>query len=95
MATANDRAVLQTIFNPSTPFGDIPGLDEDEDVRHEGEADARLGVPLDPSHGGGRGSACIQRWGSRCCPGVTARWDEGRLFPAQRRRPSSRSCWSR
>lgn len=40
MATANDRAVLQTIFNPSTPFGDIPGLDEDEDVRHEGEADA-------------------------------------------------------
>ncbi|XP_052552980.1 tetratricopeptide repeat protein 36 [Tympanuchus pallidicinctus] len=37
MATANDRAVLQTIFNPSTPFGDIPGLDEDEDVRHEEE----------------------------------------------------------
>ncbi|NWH25377.1 TTC36 protein, partial [Grus americana] len=31
MATANDRAVLQTIFNPSTPFGDIPGLDEEED----------------------------------------------------------------
>ncbi|XP_042687970.1 tetratricopeptide repeat protein 36 [Centrocercus urophasianus] len=37
MATANDRAVLQTIFNPSTPFGDVPGLDEDEDVRHEEE----------------------------------------------------------
>ncbi|NXF33236.1 TTC36 protein, partial [Nyctibius bracteatus] len=31
MATANDRAVLQTIFNPSTPFGDIPGLDEEEE----------------------------------------------------------------
>lgn len=29
MATANDRAVLQTIFNPSTPFEDIPGLDEE------------------------------------------------------------------
>lgn len=37
MATANDRAVLQTIFNPSTPFGDIPGLDEEEDVQDEGE----------------------------------------------------------
>ncbi|NXQ27050.1 TTC36 protein, partial [Alaudala cheleensis] len=39
MATANDRAVLQTIFNPSTPFGDIPGLDEEEeDVQDEVEA---------------------------------------------------------
>ncbi|XP_039577706.1 tetratricopeptide repeat protein 36 [Passer montanus] len=39
MATANDRAVLQTIFNPSTPFGDIPGLDEEEeDVQDELEA---------------------------------------------------------
>ncbi|NXP62280.1 TTC36 protein, partial [Chloropsis cyanopogon] len=39
MATANDRAVLQTIFNPSTPFGDIPGLDEEEeDVEDEVEA---------------------------------------------------------
>ncbi|XP_031455495.1 tetratricopeptide repeat protein 36 [Phasianus colchicus] len=37
MATANDRAVLQTIFNPSTPFGDIPGLDEDEGVQQEEE----------------------------------------------------------
>ncbi|NXT93749.1 TTC36 protein, partial [Anhinga rufa] len=42
MATANDRAILQTIFNPSTPFGDIPGLDEEEeednDAQEEGEA---------------------------------------------------------
>ncbi|XP_075630856.1 tetratricopeptide repeat protein 36 isoform X2 [Balearica regulorum gibbericeps] len=41
MATANDRAVLQTIFNPSTPFGDIPGLDEeeeDDDAQEEEEA---------------------------------------------------------
>ncbi|NXB78806.1 TTC36 protein, partial [Donacobius atricapilla] len=39
MATENDRAVLQTIFNPSTPFGDIPGLDEEEeDVQDEAEA---------------------------------------------------------
>ncbi|XP_065273519.1 tetratricopeptide repeat protein 36 [Emys orbicularis] len=32
MATAKDRAVLQTIFNPNTPFGDIPGLDEEEEA---------------------------------------------------------------
>ncbi|XP_065553223.1 tetratricopeptide repeat protein 36 [Lathamus discolor] len=39
MATANDRAVLQSIFNPSTPFGDIPGLDEEaEDGTQEEEA---------------------------------------------------------
>ncbi|KFP05516.1 Tetratricopeptide repeat protein 36, partial [Calypte anna] len=37
MATANDRAVLQTIFNPSTPFGDIPRLDEEEDAQEEVE----------------------------------------------------------
>ncbi|XP_066837474.1 tetratricopeptide repeat protein 36 [Anser cygnoides] len=37
MATANDRAILQTIFNPSTPFGDIPGLDEEEDIQEEEE----------------------------------------------------------
>ncbi|XP_051494650.1 tetratricopeptide repeat protein 36 isoform X1 [Apus apus] len=42
MATANDRAVLQTIFNPSTPFGDIPGLDdEEENAQEEGCPDAR------------------------------------------------------
>ncbi|NXG66653.1 TTC36 protein, partial [Hemiprocne comata] len=35
MATANDRAVLQTIFNPSTPFGNIPGLDEEEENAQE------------------------------------------------------------
>uniref|UniRef100_A0A8C8AGV2 Tetratricopeptide repeat protein 36 n=1 Tax=Otus sunia TaxID=257818 RepID=A0A8C8AGV2_9STRI len=39
MATAGDRAVLQSIFNPSTPFGDIPGLDEEEedDAQEEGD----------------------------------------------------------
>ncbi|XP_071582877.1 tetratricopeptide repeat protein 36 [Heliangelus exortis] len=37
MATANDRAVLQTIFNPSTPSGDIPRLDEEEDAQEEVE----------------------------------------------------------
>ncbi|NXG49549.1 TTC36 protein, partial [Psilopogon haemacephalus] len=39
MATANDRAVLQTIFNPSTPFGDIPGLDEEEEDEEDAQGE--------------------------------------------------------
>ncbi|XP_043934999.1 tetratricopeptide repeat protein 36 [Protopterus annectens] len=31
MATINDKAVLQTIFNPNTPFGDIPGQDAEQE----------------------------------------------------------------
>ncbi|NXA42908.1 TTC36 protein, partial [Eudromia elegans] len=39
MATANDRAVLQSIFHPGTPFGDVAGLDEeDEEAPKEEEA---------------------------------------------------------
>lgn len=37
MASAHDRAVLQAIFNPSTPFGDPPGLDQEEEFIDEGE----------------------------------------------------------
>ncbi|XP_069017594.1 tetratricopeptide repeat protein 36 [Embiotoca jacksoni] len=32
MASAHDRAVLQAIFNPTTPFGDIPGLNQKEEL---------------------------------------------------------------
>ncbi|XP_068441835.1 tetratricopeptide repeat protein 36 [Clinocottus analis] len=32
MASAHDRAVLQAIFNPTTPLGDIPGLNQEEDL---------------------------------------------------------------
>ncbi|KAJ8405916.1 hypothetical protein AAFF_G00313530 [Aldrovandia affinis] len=32
MATAHDRAVLQTIFSPTTPFGDVPGLNRAEEL---------------------------------------------------------------
>uniref|UniRef100_A0A3Q1ES92 Tetratricopeptide repeat protein 36 n=1 Tax=Acanthochromis polyacanthus TaxID=80966 RepID=A0A3Q1ES92_9TELE len=32
MASAHDRAVLQAIFNPNTPFGDIPGLNQEEEL---------------------------------------------------------------
>lgn len=87
MATANDRAVLQTIFNPSTPFGDIPGLDEEEeDVQEEGEADAAPGscrllpmsrgaAPLLPAElppRGGLGSI-LHPWGWIWGPG-TGTW---------------------
>ncbi|XP_015250037.1 PREDICTED: tetratricopeptide repeat protein 36-like [Cyprinodon variegatus] len=32
MASAHDRAVLQAIFNPTTPFGDVPGLNQEEEL---------------------------------------------------------------
>ncbi|KAG5269066.1 hypothetical protein AALO_G00197930 [Alosa alosa] len=32
MATAHDKAVLQAIFNPNTPFGDVPHLNQEEDL---------------------------------------------------------------
>uniref|UniRef100_A0A8B9H3M4 Tetratricopeptide repeat protein 36 n=2 Tax=Astyanax mexicanus TaxID=7994 RepID=A0A8B9H3M4_ASTMX len=32
MASAQDRAVLQAIFNPNTPFGDVPGLNQEEEL---------------------------------------------------------------
>ncbi|KAM6933930.1 tetratricopeptide repeat protein 36 [Xenentodon cancila] len=32
MASAHDRAVLQAIFNPSTPFGDNPGLYQEDEL---------------------------------------------------------------
>ncbi|XP_060928973.1 tetratricopeptide repeat protein 36 [Limanda limanda] len=32
MASAHDRAVLQAIFNPNTPFGDVPALNQEEEL---------------------------------------------------------------
>ncbi|KAM9853134.1 tetratricopeptide repeat protein 36 [Aulostomus maculatus] len=32
MASAHDRAVLQAIFNPTTPFGEVPGLSQEEEL---------------------------------------------------------------
>lgn len=37
MASEHDRAVLQAIFNPNTPFGDIPGLNQEEELIDDGE----------------------------------------------------------
>ncbi|XP_052008857.1 tetratricopeptide repeat protein 36 [Xyrauchen texanus] len=32
MASAHDRDVLQAIFNPCSPFGDIPGLNQEDEL---------------------------------------------------------------
>ncbi|KAL7879016.1 hypothetical protein AOLI_G00099900 [Acnodon oligacanthus] len=32
MASAHDKAVLQAIFSPTTPFGDVPGLNQEEEL---------------------------------------------------------------
>ncbi|XP_076002648.1 tetratricopeptide repeat protein 36 [Genypterus blacodes] len=32
MASAHDRAVLQAVFNPTTPFGDVPSLNQEEEL---------------------------------------------------------------
>ncbi|XP_008573159.1 PREDICTED: tetratricopeptide repeat protein 36 [Galeopterus variegatus] len=39
MGTPNDQAVLQAIFNPDTPFGDIVGLDLGEEAEKEEDED--------------------------------------------------------
>lgn len=39
MASEHDRAVLQAIFNPNTPFGDIPGLNQKEELIDDGECE--------------------------------------------------------
>ncbi|KAJ8342739.1 hypothetical protein SKAU_G00326670 [Synaphobranchus kaupii] len=38
MATAHDRAVLQTIFSPTSPFGDVPGLDRVDVLKDDDSA---------------------------------------------------------
>lgn len=44
MASAHDRAVLQAIFNPTTPFGDIPGVNQEEKLIDDGEHELLTGV---------------------------------------------------
>ncbi|XP_062329242.1 tetratricopeptide repeat protein 36 [Osmerus eperlanus] len=43
MASEHDRAVLQAIFNPTTPVGDVPGLNPEEELTDDdGSFDAQL-----------------------------------------------------
>ncbi len=37
MASAHDRTVLQAIFNPTSPFGDIPGLNQEDELTDDGK----------------------------------------------------------
>lgn len=39
MGTLKDQAVLQAIFNPNTPFGDVIGLDLGEEAEEEDEGE--------------------------------------------------------
>lgn len=39
MGTPNDQAVLQAIFNPNSPFGDIDGIELGEDTETEDEGE--------------------------------------------------------
>nr|XP_023413962.1 tetratricopeptide repeat protein 36 [Loxodonta africana] len=39
MGTPNDQAVLQAIFNPDAPFGDVAGLDLGEEAEKEADED--------------------------------------------------------
>ncbi|XP_054458502.1 tetratricopeptide repeat protein 36 isoform X2 [Anoplopoma fimbria] len=56
MASAHDRAVLQAIFNPTTPFGDIPGLNQEEELIDDGAlGDLDRAISLS---GGARRTAC-------------------------------------
>ncbi|KAM6972876.1 tetratricopeptide repeat protein 36 [Aplochiton taeniatus] len=38
MATEHDRAVLRAIFNPSSPFGDVPGWNQEEELTDDDSA---------------------------------------------------------
>ncbi|XP_004856769.1 tetratricopeptide repeat protein 36 [Heterocephalus glaber] len=40
MGTSSDQAVLQAIFNPSTPFGDVLGVDLEEEAEQNEDEDA-------------------------------------------------------
>lgn len=47
MGTPNDQAVLQAIFNPDTPFGDVVALDlEEAEEGDEGEPLTLVATPL-------------------------------------------------
>lgn len=42
MASEHDKAVLWSIFNPTAPFGDIPGLNEEKELTDDGTVCACL-----------------------------------------------------
>ncbi|XP_060035974.1 tetratricopeptide repeat protein 36 isoform X2 [Erinaceus europaeus] len=61
MGSPNDQAVLQAIFNPNTPFGDVVGLDMEEDAgKEETDEGALEDLERVLALSGGRGRAARQ-----------------------------------
>ena len=60
MGTPNDQAVLQAIFNPDTPFGDIVGLDLGGEAEKEVEGEC-LTLEFNSLHW----LVCRPPWGGR------------------------------
>lgn len=83
MATANDRAVLQTIFNPSTPFGDIPGLDEEGEDEEDAQGEGETVLGSTARQAGERGSASQEQPGAGPRPKAAICAAAGDTFPAE------------
>ncbi|XP_060228847.1 tetratricopeptide repeat protein 36 isoform X2 [Meriones unguiculatus] len=78
MGTPNDQAVLQAIFNPNAPFGDVVGLDLEE--AEKGDEGALEDLERAVTLSGGRGRAARQSFVQR---GLLARF-QGRDEDARR-----------
>nr|XP_019830324.1 PREDICTED: tetratricopeptide repeat protein 36 isoform X2 [Bos indicus] len=80
MGTPNDQAVLQAIFNPDSPFGDIVGLDLGEEAEKEVDEGALEDLERELALSGGRGRTARQGFVQR---GLVARL-QGRDDDARR-----------
>ncbi|XP_025122593.1 tetratricopeptide repeat protein 36 isoform X2 [Bubalus bubalis] len=80
MGTPNDQAVLQAIFNPDSPFGDIVGLDLREEAEKEVDEGALEDLERALALSGGRGRTARQGFVQR---GLVARL-QGRDDDARR-----------
>ncbi|XP_027419395.1 tetratricopeptide repeat protein 36 isoform X2 [Bos indicus x Bos taurus] len=80
MGTPNDQAVLQAIFNPDSPFGDIVGLDLGEEAEKEVDEGALEDLERALALSGGRGRTARQGFVQR---GLVARL-QGRDDDARR-----------
>ncbi|XP_055963634.1 tetratricopeptide repeat protein 36 isoform X2 [Sorex fumeus] len=80
MGTPNDQAVLQAIFNPNSPFGDLDGLELGEIADGEVDEGALEDLERALALSGGRGRAARQGFVQR---GLLARL-QGRDDDARR-----------
>ncbi|XP_023576966.1 tetratricopeptide repeat protein 36 isoform X2 [Octodon degus] len=80
MGTPSDQAVLQAIFNPNTPFGDVLGVDLGEGAEQDEDEGALEDLERAVALSGGRGRAARQGFVQR---GLLARL-QGRDDDARR-----------